>query len=403
MAIFSKTRLARSAFGIPRQNLGRGDITLDAWGTQRISHDWSIFSSVFAYNISPKTWILHEDGVEQLDPNVNNYGSGVVNGTLSLKSGTGVSYLTSRRHPRYQSNRGHKFSTAAFFPIPTAAGARRIGLFTPDNGVYFSLENGVLYACLRSLGVEFYKEKIVIPFPFDFSKGNLYDIQFQWRGVGDFFFYVSNSDTKELVKVHETDFLGKREQLSFPNPSLSVGLECESGGDDVEIRLGCVDVTSEGGRIPIEHFISASGNEVVVDANGSVLLAVRIPETFIGQLNTKDIDLLRISASSDKKSYVKAFITRDSTALTVVTGSWVGIDAGNIEAFQPLLDADATFDPAKADELIKKNLEANTTIDYDNPAPDKIDQYLIHGDYLIVVGYGASANMSASIVMGEEA
>ena len=47
----------------------------------------------------------------------------------------------------------------------------------------------------------------------DLTKGNTYDIQFQWRGVGNYNFFINQ------VLVKTVEYLGNETELSMFNPS----------------------------------------------------------------------------------------------------------------------------------------------------------------------------------------
>ena len=95
--------------GDVRRVLGKGydGIYADAWGRQKVVNDFSIVHGVFTYEITNKKWIEHIDGIEVPKTNCTS-----VNGMLQIQSNNATTTLTSRRHPRYQPNRGHLYSTS---------------------------------------------------------------------------------------------------------------------------------------------------------------------------------------------------------------------------------------------------------------------------------------------------
>lgn len=99
---------------------------------------------------------------------------------------------------------------------------------------------------------------------------------------------------------------------------------------------------------------------------------------------------------------LKIWVTRDSTALTINVGSWQAVDSGNIEEFKPALSTDSTFDTAKARQIDEIPLVANVPGRDENPKPESIDFYLIHGDYLVITGTGAQAAIKVIVQAGEE-
>ena len=381
-----------------RRVLGIGDdgIYADAWGRQKIVMDFSLFHSIFTYNVSDKLWVEYFNGVEQAKTNNTS-----VNGELVSVSNGGFNFLMSKRHPRYQPNRGLLFSNSAFL----------------DNA---TMNNGKLYAVIRTLrNSMIVEDRQLIEFndfkDFDPSKGNIYDIQMQWRGVGGIKFYINQKE------MYHFDYLGKLDNLSISSPAMPISVETNNQGQlrfgafapefgaffewqfntpqETQQRCGCVDMTSEGGNNEKEQFLAVIGNELAV--SNSVVLAIRIPNSFKGRMNTIDVRLAIIKAVADKKGDLEIYITRDATALTSAL-SWTDENGGNVQSLRPVVSADITFDKAKAQPLDLLPLLSGINNQARNPNPNVIDFYLTHGDILILNGVGANIAIRAIIQMGEE-
>lgn len=384
--------------GDQRRLLGLGDdgIYADAWGRQKMILDHSLFHGVWTFDVPDVLWLEYYNGVEI--PKTNAISK---NSMLQLVSNGGDTYLMSKRHPRYQPNRGHLYSTA----------------FNLDNA---TMGNGTLYAVIRTFKDDaIYEDRKVVDLS-DYptyapSKGNIYDIQLQWRGVGGIKFFVNH---KELAHF---DYLGTLDELSISNPALPASYECSNTGkiragvftpqsgcffewvfadpQDTSIRCGCVDVTSEGGSDESQQFVSIVGKEVTI--SDDTILVVRIPETFKGQMNTRDLQLHKIKSTTDKKGSVKVYTTRDPSAITTAL-PWIPINGGNIEALYPTSAGDITFDDSKALQIDVLPVQALANNYADNPNPALVHFFLTHGDYMILVGEGAQATMRAIIQVGEE-
>jgi len=250
----------------------------DSWGRQKIIHDFSLFSGLFTYDVPVKMWKEMEwDGSDYIEQNTFN-GSSSVKGALEFRAGTdGRRQLRSHEHFRYQSNRGHLYSTSILLPNPTANLIRRFGTILPCNGVFFELNgDGTNYSVFFVVRNHFVDTKYditsFIPAGADLSKGNLWDFQMQWRGIGDFFIYFN----QELI--FKTTDLGSRSQLSVENPSLPAGFEIIST-DDEPIICGCVDISSEGGKdINTKYESFTTGNDLIsIDSDETAILAIRMP------------------------------------------------------------------------------------------------------------------------------
>ena len=388
--------------GQQRRVLGLGDdgIYADAWGRQKVVHDKSLFSATFSFAAALGRWIEYNDGVEQVVKN----NVSVVNGELVINSGAGSTFLMSRRNPKYQGNRGHLYSNSVIIKNAT-------------------LDNGKMYAVVRtyrdSTVIEsrdeiIYKDKNTNAY--NPGKGCTYDIQSQLRDVGNTKFFINQ------FELYFKNFLGQLDNLVLSNMSMPLSFECTNTGvvrfgfftpqsgiffewqfdtpQETQLVSGCVDLSTEGGEFQRQEFASAIGNEFT--ATNCPVLAVRVPETIDGIINTIDAELARIKATVSKKATLDVWITRDPTALTINVGAWEDINGGNLQKFAPLLSTDSSLDTNKAQLVSVIPVQANINNLEDNPAKEKIDFYLVHGDILVLTINGTSVDTQAFIQMGDE-
>jgi len=380
---------------------GVGDLVADAWGVQKVSFPVSLFSSKFTFDIDPAAWFMYENGVQiYTSTNITSTNSA---GKLVTDATNTIVHLESRECPRYQANRGHLFSTALWCPNKTSDGVRGWGIgIHNQNEVNFALKSdGLLYAQLESGGVS--KVDTVIDTSavpnFDVEKGNIYDIQFQWRGVGNYFFYINN------VLVHTIENLGTLTALSMENPALPAHFRCERTTENVEIHVGCADITSENGtRNDRETYASAYAEGVNVSSDTPVIV-VHNPLQINSQTNTRTMTLARISVNCSKKGVFKVWTSRNAADITGETlqsignGSYTECDS---------TDMDATAVRATAVTVANLNfvtsipVEATTAREIDNPYRDRIEFPVVRGDYIIVTCTAASAAADCVVEWGEQ-
>lgn len=328
----------------------------DAWSRLKSVSDRSILHGMFTFNVPYQTWYESIDGVEQ--SSFSNASS--LNGKLILSS-SGVTNekvkLSSFRNPRYEPNRGHIYSVSIFLPSG-GVGERSFGVFNKDSGVMFRLKSdGFLYGVRRTTidGVPVdTEEQITIPEGVDLTKGNTFDIQFQWRGVGDYFFYIN----QELVLAQQN--IGSLTNLSMSNPASPISFECIDQGSQVYIECGCVDVTTEGGINNGKTYGSISVNNDSGQIAGTgfnfPVLAVRNKVNFGTISNTRDVLALLATAYADQRSVLRVWATRDETAITLNDQVWSDFGDAHIEYIvstlnsdgSPLVGSAITFDTSKA-------------------------------------------------------
>lgn len=165
---------------------------------------------------------------------------------------------------------------------------------------------------------------------------------------------------------------------------------------------GCCDVSSEGGAKEFSQYVSTatptdSGSIHVVGYNAPVI-AVRIPTTFMGHINTIDVLLSRVTGYSDNKSVMRVWATRDVSA--ILGGSWVTMNGGNIECNHGVTSVDTT----KLSLWVNKRVNVDSTEVITNPNLDGGAVYLTNGDYLVVTIHrenGSTANVGATIELFE--
>ena len=358
-----------------------GDLTADAWGVPKVSLPFSLFHGLFTFDIPVPQWFLFESQQQVYTSTniISENGAGVLR-TSAAKPDL---VLQSRKTPRYQPNRGHLYSTALWCPNKTADGLREWGLKTPENGVFFRLlPDGKLYAVQLS-GFSQIKEELIDTSGvagFDVEKGNVYDIQYQWRGVGNYRFYIN------LQLVHTFNNLGTLTALSLQDPALPAHFKALRITEDVEMHVGCVDITSENGSPDVMEYSSAYAQKTVSGTDIPVL-CIANPLAINGKTNTRMTEVARISVNCDKKSLFKIWVTRDPTAIVGATfvargiGSYMRVDSPDTVATAV---SATSVNTAKLTLITAIPLAANASAEIVNPDPDHINFSIARGDYFVV-------------------
>lgn len=379
---------------LPNDTYKKNDTSFDSWGKPKTVIDYTLFHGTFTHEVHNFLWKISEDTIKLPKTSLS---TRVVSdeGTLSVKSGSVASNtatLQSKRSPKYQPNRGHLFSTAVSLPNTTANGIREWGLFNIENGVFFRLKpDGKLYAVIRSKSVEVYEQEIVANFniPFD---SLICDIGFQWRGFGDFYFYIKNPNNREIELVHtilkEDLPVG---EVSISNPALPVSFRSQNITEEVEIRCGCVDVTSEGGssanRVPSQKSVGNAGVTLLASTENPIL-AIKINDTFNGKINTRDTILSRVNYSCNNESIMNIYVTSDASAFTGTT--WTNV--GEYDNIQSSIDGDISFtNNVNVENIYSIRVEQDTAFKIENP-DEHGELYLTAGDYIVVTGDASAGN-----------
>ena len=374
---------------------GASGLVSDAWGIQKVSLPFSVYHGLFTFDVPPSQWFMYH-GATQVYTSTNIVSTNGA-GEVTANAAVPVVTLESKATPRYQPNRGHLFSTALRCPNPANDGIRDWGLSTAENGVYFRLTSTGLWAVQKSGGVETrvsFIDTTSLP-TFDVSKGNVYDIQYQWRGVGSYFFFIN------LKLVHAFLNLGTLTELSMEDPALPVHFKSTRTTQDVSMFIGCADITSENGSDDRLQYASVVTTRSL-NGTDAPFLTVLNPLQINSKTNTRMLELAQITLSSDKKGTFKVWSTRNPAAIIGATfvargrGSYVELDsveAGGIPA--------TSVNVALLDFITAVPVQANVSKVIDIPLGNKISSLVVRGDYLVITGTLITATCEVVVEWGE--
>ena len=383
--------------------IGRNELSYDAWGRPKTIQDFSLFSAVWSYSVPNRLW------VEFLDTGAGWTEQAVIDNTLvkSTKghlevtgNSTTDTMLLSKRHPRYQPNRGFLYSSAHVLASPNLVGTRRFGsAIDGETGIFFELVGSgsvwVMNAVRRTTVSGTTTDTRVditslLPAGFDPSKGNIYDIQMQWRGMGNIKFFVN------LELVYEFELLGTLADISLNNPALQVYFECSSvGATPVSIVSGCVDITTEGGARANKLYTSITTGSTLLPVSktpGTAVLAIKIPNkiTYDGGLvnYTRDMIMTELTTFSKDEAQRTVYYGRLITCTNLDAAA--GWTKGNDSEYLYLTNASGALDTAF--QLDKANMvdiystrgDIDTSLSHNNPDPNNADFYLTSGDIIVV-------------------
>ncbi len=396
--------------GDQRRLLGIGDdgIYSDAWGRQKVVHDHSVFAAIFSQKSSLSRWIEYNNGVEHF---INN-NAAIVNGELVISSNGVSTFLMSKRNPKYQGNRGHLYSNSVIIKNATST-------------------NGKLYAVIRTFRDDtVIEDRNLIEFndpdtkPIDMGKGNTFDIQSQLRDVGNSKFFINQRE------IYMKEMLGKLDNLVLSNMSIPMSYECTSDGmirfgmftpqcgiffewefdtpQETQLVSGCVDLSSEGGKDQRQELVVATSNEIAGTDNYT--MAVRLPETVEGAINTVDAEVTRIRITVDKKSNLRVWKTRDINTLSYnganppLETDWEDLKGGNLQVLKPTVSGQLLFDKASVNVAAFTSIPAVAGIinQVDKPNETRLDLFQVHGDILVCEVEGNAITSQVSILLGEE-
>lgn len=378
----------------------------DAWGRNKVINDISILHGMFTYSVPASIWKEEINNVEQSSFVNATSINGMLNLTSSLVADEKI-LLRTFRNPRYQPNRGHLYSSSIILPNRNSLGIRRFGDFTSESGEFFELDNGILYGVVRTTidGITSDDRRIIDTTGIDLESGNVFDIQKQWRGVGNYYFYIN------LKLVLSFGYLGTLDRLSSFDPALPISFECINKGNQVTINCGCVDVSSEGGQVGSTTYGSIGmtnvDGQVAIDGYNVPILVIRNKELFNGKINTRDVLSLLLTAYGDQRSFIRVWATRDISSITLNDQSWQDFADGHLEYLtydQPDVITPMTFDTTKASNIFGSRVDQDTSYSTSALFEGRTEIYQTPGDIFIFTMHretGATMNCGVTFEFGE--
>lgn len=422
-----------------RVDVNNNDLGEDAWGRNKVVFDRSLFHGINTYGIAKEMWKKYLNGTEVLDGSIDDVIRDV-NGATCIKSDVPGerNTLQSLQHPGYQPNRGHLFSDSSWIPNANDGTFGVLVRTTVD---------GVTTDTFTALGSVSETTHTVGADNFDLSKGNVHDLQLQWRGVGNFKTFIN------LLGTSNNQVLGTLSNLSVSNPSLSVryeaikgahtlgglartgsavrfGLGTEENGvmleyqypddSDAIIYFGCCDVSSEGGSAEVqvlgtvnaERHATDNANDSSQDQNLHAVLAFRVPatKTINGTsgthviYNSRDIQINGIDIKAGDEGSFYLYRTRNGANITA--GQWTLNWSGDVEYAVGTLGAPngiTEFLPDNMDRLFVWGVE----MDQGRAIELRDDNvWATNNDYYLLAFKAADGlvgdNVEASITLGVE-
>lgn len=139
-----------------------------------------------------------------------------------------------------------------------------------------------------------------LPVTLDPSKGNVYQVKYQYLGYGDVKYYIENSITGQFVNVHTIRNAGVVTAPTVTNPALKIGWTAASLGSTTELTVaGASGAAFIEGKEVIPEDTRAIDNKKSISTTETNIMAVRDRRLFNGKPNQGEIQLLSLVVSND--------------------------------------------------------------------------------------------------------
>lgn len=248
----------------------------------RVHSGWT-----FAYNINPGT--IREQiingGVVSHSGNMAVCSSGI--------DPNGVAFIRTDASLSYTPGIGALVRFTVLFDTPQENSQQLIGLGDNSDGWFFGY-NGLDFGILRrAKGIDTWIKQTDwsenVRASLDPTKGNVYQIRFQWLGFGMQYFGIEDSDSGKIMDVHRIKYANLNTETSVDVPSLPIAMGVANSGNIIPLSIKSPSAIagSEGEAFP-EPLTTLEGYEypltpMVIGDN--YLFSIKNPGTYAGKDN----------------------------------------------------------------------------------------------------------------------
>lgn len=312
-----------------RLNLGGGanpvtvaevaDTTRTAFGEVSTAKFDTLAGWAFTYNINPA--VVSQ---ELLDTGTITLNEGHADLSTGIGS-TGFAKIETFRTSRYIPGVGGLVRFTAIFSTPQVDSKQIIGLINGSDGWAFGYD-GTQFGILRKRdGVEnwIYQADWNVDKKADFdpTKGNVFQIKYQWLGYGSQEFYMED-DTGKLSLVHVIQYTNQNTETSILNPNLPLAAYVVNSGNIIPVTLRTPSAIAglNGDAFSDAISTNVSGKSLRnVTAGDTPFLAFRMGDTYKGKANRLFALGLRLVPATE----LNKTVTIDAYAGgTVNDGTW---------------------------------------------------------------------------------
>jgi hypothetical protein len=282
-----------------------GDLIVDiginnqtAFGELKTAHPTPIFQNLFSYNINSRIWITET---------ANSGTISQANAMAIVSTGTttaSTALLESKRKIKYRAGQGVIARFTGIFTTPVAGTKQLLGIGDDENGFFFGY-NGLDFGVLRrskasgaivdtwTTQVNWDEDnadgKKTLPV-LDQTKGNVYQIQFQYLGFGSIRFFIEDPHPGNLILVHSIDYANTYTEPSLSIPSLPFCTYVENGGttSNIIIKSASCGLFIEGNERIRGISNSTANSKSGIGSTETNILTIQNRETF-NSINNADL------------------------------------------------------------------------------------------------------------------
>lgn len=213
--------------------LGVGQNT--AFGELAVAEMTPITGWTFAYNVNTDMVTKTTTGTGAITASS---GRAVLSSSAAINSSA---MIASNLPLRYITGQGGLARFTAVFTQGVPGNTQLIGIGDASDGLFFGFDGAYFGILRRSAGVDnwVYEEawEPGYDWGFDPTKGNVYQIRFQWLGYGEIQFSIENPETGGFVLVHRIQYANAHVNTSIRNPTLPIHASSTNTKNSTDVVL----------------------------------------------------------------------------------------------------------------------------------------------------------------------
>lgn len=276
----------------------------DAFSRFRVSSPQNLFSASFEYDTNPLLFVTSITGSGSVAKT-----SGETSLTLSVGTASGAQAINqTKTYFRYEPSKSQLIFMTAVIGVQVANVTKRIGYFDANNGVFFEMSGSQGIRVVQRTNTsgspvdtainqaDWNMDKLNGAGPsgvnLDFSKSQIFVIDFQWLGVGRVRFGFNYHG--QFVICHEiyNDNVITSPYMNTGNLPLRAEITNTAASAGAVLKQICFSVSAEGSLdLPAAYNFSASnGASTISVTTRRPIISIRPAATFDGLTNRAKID-----------------------------------------------------------------------------------------------------------------
>jgi hypothetical protein len=234
--------------------------------------------------------------------------------------------ITTKRYLKYRPGQGAHLRGTALFTSGVSGSEQLFGAGDPDDGLFFGYDGSSFGILTRVDGTNTWIPQASWSDDvmdgtgpsgrtLDPTKGNVFDIQFQWLGFGMIRFGIEDEETGRFTPVHRIDFANNNTSPSLFNPSFPVMWRVENTSNTSNLTLkGASCIGEVEGKISYLGPTNSIGNtKTGITTTLTNILTIRNKSTYQSLNNRTPINALKYSIAVDGTQTAEFELVKNAT------------------------------------------------------------------------------------------